>query len=497
MSLINDMLKNLDDRRTDDTEDDPTLTDLAPVKRHGWNHDRWAWILGSLLVVTTAVGAMLLPWETWLGTSTTAPSPADPKTAALHQAFEAKDELPKAEASFLSAPVLPSPETETAEANLTADVPDTTNSDAAMPEMEIAEAIVAPTEPVAANLKNIKLDAQDLHARVTFQLDQEVDHRIEATDDGDAVWITFMNTKLINPPPPLDFGSSGVDRLSAQPEDDNLIVSLIFQHTARTQSVFVPGESGGELILDIFSDPPPLDASPEPLIPPVATMAPGTIASSEGVASIDKGAAESARVAKTTRPPTQAELTEEAYLAALDRIDRADNAGAMEQLIYGLDQSPDHHASRELAAGLYIGSGQLDEAAQLLDAGLATAPDHPAFVMLRARVMSQLGKSADARIFLEASAPSLNANPEYHGFIAAMYQREGDHEKASELYTRLLKLSDTHATWWMGLGISLEAQGQYREARRAHQTALALGSLDANSGQYVQSRLKVLEAVVK
>jgi MSHA biogenesis protein MshN len=97
-----------------------------------------------------------------------------------------------------------------------------------------------------------------------------------------------------------------------------------------------------------------------------------------------------------------------------------------------------------------------------------------------------------ALALLHKHAGAGQTNAEYHAFVAALYQRLGRHTEASDEYQRALRLSPYTAAWWVGLGISLEAQKRTGDAGDAFRRAKTAGSLTPELAGYVDQRLKAL-----
>ena len=98
----------------------------------------------------------------------------------------------------------------------------------------------------------------------------------------------------------------------------------------------------------------------------------------------------------------------------------------------------------------------------------------------------------DGWALLERAAPPLRADPDHHAFLAALYQREGKHDQAARLYREVLRLDWRRAAWWMGLGISLEAEGRPDGALAAYRGTERVGGLDPASQRFVEARIEEL-----
>jgi MSHA biogenesis protein MshN len=162
--------------------------------------------------------------------------------------------------------------------------------------------------------------------------------------------------------------------------------------------------------------------------------------------------------------------------------------------ISGLEQTlrifPRHDAARQTLIGLLLESRRPDEAMQQLEQGLTLDAGQTAMAMTLARL--QVERNGPALQTLQRSLPHAQDNAEYQGFIGALLQREQRHKEAIEHYTSALRMHPKNGIWWMGLGISLQADQRLPDARVAFQKAKASGSLDGELPNFVDKKLQQL-----
>jgi len=95
---------------------------------------------------------------------------------------------------------------------------------------------------------------------------------------------------------------------------------------------------------------------------------------------------------------------------------------------------------------------------------------------------------------LERGAPEIAPqNAEYHAFLAALYQRLTRHRDAIARYSAVLETRSDNGVWWVGLGISLMADGRGSEALDAFRQSLDDASLSRNLRRYVTERIDEIE----
>lgn len=181
------------------------------------------------------------------------------------------------------------------------------------------------------------------------------------------------------------------------------------------------------------------------------------------------------------------------YQKALQLSSEGHGHDAMKMLTSILSKDPDYAAVRESLASLLITQGNTVQAEQILKIGLKQRPYFPAFVVLKARILVDEGKINQALDLLQLAPPMLTTNPDYHAFIAALYQRQGKPLFAEKLYEQLLAVQPNNAKWWMGLGIALEGMGKPTLALEAYVKAGNSNQLTPELKIYAESRVQNLQ----
>lgn len=204
-------------------------------------------------------------------------------------------------------------------------------------------------------------------------------------------------------------------------------------------------------------------------------------------------ASDGGQMEKKNRPMTPQEKAENAYREAARKFRRQQIVAAERDLRLALENDPQHVKARELLAGILLQRGRRSDAQMLLEQGLEHMPAHASFILLLARIYFDYGADLKALTLLENSRQDAEANADYQAFMATLYQRAGRHQEAIQAYSRALSLSPREDKWWVGLGISLEAEQKWGGARNAYQRAAASGTLDRNLISYAQQRMAALK----
>lgn len=151
----------------------------------------------------------------------------------------------------------------------------------------------------------------------------------------------------------------------------------------------------------------------------------------------------------------------------------------------------DPEISRWLARA-YLAGGEMQRLKEWATPQLTANPHDSELRMLLARGLLQLGEKAAAIATLEQNAPPLARDSAYHALLAALYQQDGDWQRSASLYQRLVALRPSQATWQLGLAIALEQLGRDSDAARHYRMALQGSGLDEATQRFAGERAAAL-----
>jgi MSHA biogenesis protein MshN len=195
-------------------------------------------------------------------------------------------------------------------------------------------------------------------------------------------------------------------------------------------------------------------------------------------------------ISKKIEPLTTAQLAENSYRKAVSLMQQGRTEDSISELNQALTLDPHHHEARLTLAGLLIDAKRTSEAERQLQQALALDPAQSDTSMLLARLQADRGGNVEAIKTLQRGLPNAENQADYQALLATLLDRSGQHQAAIEHYLTALRYAPQSGTWWIGLGIALQADGQADKARAAFLRARATNSLNADLSAYVDQQLK-------
>lgn len=202
---------------------------------------------------------------------------------------------------------------------------------------------------------------------------------------------------------------------------------------------------------------------------------------------------EDSKLFRQAKEVTPLQHTENAYRKALSLIDAAqlpEAVGALEQV---LQLNPKHAPARQTLVGLLLEGKRQDDAVRKLQEGMSIDPAQAGMAMILARLQVERGNLRPALETLQRSLPHAADQADYQAFLAALLQREKRHKEAAEHYALALRKVPQNGLWWMGYGISLQADNRLPEAQDAFTRARASTMLSAELQAFVDQKLSQMQ----
>lgn len=184
---------------------------------------------------------------------------------------------------------------------------------------------------------------------------------------------------------------------------------------------------------------------------------------------------------------------ENAYRQAISALQQGRPVEAISGLEQALQLDPKHAAARQTLIGVLLDSKRSEEALKHAQEGYRLDPAQPGLAMILARLQLEKGELRNAIETLERTLPYATDRADYQEFLAALLQRNGQHKEAGEHYVQALRKAPQNGVWWMGLGISLQAEQRTAEALEAFKRAKASNTLSEELLAFVDAQLNQLQ----
>lgn len=198
-------------------------------------------------------------------------------------------------------------------------------------------------------------------------------------------------------------------------------------------------------------------------------------------------------VTKVDRELSRREKAEEAFQRSVSAKKAGQGAAMEKELRQALEHDSSHLLARETLANFFYRSGRLDEAKEVLSAGLTESSKPTTLRKTLARILVDQGDPQKAALELvQGGKPAVAQDPEFHQLLAVIYQRTGQFTAAAQTYRQLLEVERKNGVWWLGLGVALESNRLVPEAIQAYKSALEDPQLKPGLVDYSRSRLATL-----
>lgn len=353
--------------------------------------------------------------------------------------------------------------------------------------------------PVRPHLVSVKTATRKHGTRVTLTFSRPLKdppqlkdvHSLTVTLDG-----TGSATSIPNLPLPIQ----GLARLTVSPDSTGLKLHAIAADNYQL-NLTEDQTSGTVLLLTASSSAKKhTPAKAKAARPRRVVLAKAlAVAAPENFGSPEQNAADTRHKKQTVVQDTSNDVSEQAhvdYNLAVRHLKAGDTSRGMQELKTALAMEPDLTPARLLLSALLWKHSQPNHALNILDTGIKTASDTNLdnLKRLKARILLSEGQPRQAIELLSKGAPPDRKEPGYHALLAAIESRAGEYRKAATEYRALVSLDPHRPRWWLGLAIALDQTNQNRAAKQAYLAALKLGGLPAASTRYADERLRALQS---
>jgi MSHA biogenesis protein MshN len=232
----------------------------------------------------------------------------------------------------------------------------------------------------------------------------------------------------------------------------------------------------------------PVDISEPARVKPVAAGRPAANASA-----MPSEIPPQANAGKQIKEFTAQQRAENEYRKSIDLLQQGKPTEAVAGLDNVLQLDPRNAAARQTLVGVLIENRRTEDALRIAREGIAIDPAQPGLTMILARLQLEKGELRSAIETLDRGLAHARERADYLAFLAALLQRDGQHRKAADQYLLALQKSPQNGIWWMGLGISLQAEQKTADAQEAFRRAKSSNGLSPELQAFVDARLSQLQ----
>ena len=196
-------------------------------------------------------------------------------------------------------------------------------------------------------------------------------------------------------------------------------------------------------------------------------------------------------IERHSRAPTLVSRAESAYRTAITRYNAGDLTAAVQGLRAVIAEDGSHAAARQALAAMLIDRREWDAALQVLEDGLRSDPRNAQFAQLAAQISIRRDDLQGALRILNAAIHD-RSPPELDAMIAGVLVKLKRERESIAHWSRALRQTPQKADWWLALAIALEGDARPAEARSAYERAVGIGGLRTAAVDYARERIAAL-----
>lgn len=353
------------------------------------------------------------------------------------------------------------------------------------PAQALAPSGVSMPPPPSARISTFLVDQGARHATARLELDRPRDFRIFTLAKPERVVLEISGTDGYSPHPVVVGRGPvlGTRQVVGSGQGHRVVLDLAGPVHIRQSKLEAVGRDGiHRLSIELASVETP---EPSPAAVPPVEKGPAP----KQAATTSKATATQSAMDKRPVPLGPGELADTHMRAALRLAQARQDEEAEVRLRKALEVQPTHSKAREVLAARLLAQRRYTDAEAVLVEGLRLSPAETRLTRLYARLLLRRDGPAEALAVLEGASPSLDMDPEYHAFRAALLQKTGQHADAAALYGRLVRVRPKAGVWWMGLAISLDIDGQPEQALAAYREASEKQDMTPALLRFVKGRM--------
>jgi MSHA biogenesis protein MshN len=181
------------------------------------------------------------------------------------------------------------------------------------------------------------------------------------------------------------------------------------------------------------------------------------------------------------------------YDKGLELLNKSQEVEAAVLFKKALEIYPKCHKARIQLVQFYKKIGWIDEVEKLLQTGLDLNPEHEDFIKNIAIIYNQKGHARKALSVL-LTMPEYNCQKiDYLALLALTYLNSDQPDMAEKHYQQLLSFNKENSIWWLGLAVSQDVSGKYKNALESFNQAKTLGRFNSETLEYINNKLEQIK----
>lgn len=204
-----------------------------------------------------------------------------------------------------------------------------------------------------------------------------------------------------------------------------------------------------------------------------------------------------ARIQKELVPFNDEQLADIYYAKAVELLKQGNDVKAAEGFMQVLEKQPSYVRARLKLIEVYRGIGWNNEANNILEEGLRIDHDNSKLLVHQAAILIEEKNAEKALSLLLKVKKEEQHDADYKAALAMAYHDLKLYDLAKKNYSSLVRKDMNNAKWWLGLAITMDAQGETAGALRSFKKVKELGGTNASVLRYVQERINNLVALAE
>jgi hypothetical protein len=350
---------------------------------------------------------------------------------------------------------------------------------------------VADVQKLSNQIIGMQLRESDKTISLEFSLREKVVSYLKERSDKRIVYhLKDIQSDIVSP---VIRDNRWIEQLVMSVQADGVDINLI---TSANVLVETQQQRLGEEIVWAIT----LSKLPAPeVIVPVVSVQKNQAVKVEAITQLDEGMLDTGNVGLETKVVKLEIISRDANSDVLRQLKSAQafikqkQFDLAEPILSGLLGSTQDLAAREFLLIVYKRNKNPSRLNELVTTSMKRYPQNLIFKTRHAQSLFQLKEYQSVIDFLQIRS---DLNVMQLALIGASYQRLDQHQPAADFYRQSLRIEAGHPRNWIALGISEEHNANPLQAFSAYRSASKQGGLNSKLTEFVEQRISILEKVI-